>query len=184
MSDQGKQYAAYIEAELKAENELRSSINTRAGSAITASTGFVTLVLGVFAVFLGKDYTLSGTAKVFVVGAVMALLAAAFCALIAGLPWRYKYTLTSTLLDFVNDDWGDDEIDARNKTTYCNVIVLDSLRVGSATKVRFLIAAGVFQILAVAFLGLAVAAVSGFSINASPPPAGGCSVNAWRVACS
>ncbi len=52
--DQGKTYSAFIEAQLKAENDLRASVTARANSALTGATGLVTLVLAVFAVFLGK----------------------------------------------------------------------------------------------------------------------------------
>lgn len=106
MSDQGTQYAAFIEAQLKAENDLRSSIDSRAASALTASTGIVTLVLAVFAVLIKKDFTLTGSAKIFLAGALMALLAAAICALLALQPGKFRYTLGSSMADFLSEVGG------------------------------------------------------------------------------
>lgn len=164
-SEQGKQYAAYIEAELKAEYDLRSSINSRAATALTGSTGFVTLVLAVFAVLIGKhDFELTGCAKGYLVAAVMALLAAAICALMAALPGKFQYALTSTLQELLGPRWGDDEIDARGVTAYCNMVVLDSLRVSNDVKVKYLIAAGICQIIAIAMLGLGVLGVLGVCV--------------------
>jgi hypothetical protein len=83
LTDQGKQYAAFIDAELQREIDRRDSANARAGSALTGATGLVTLVLAVFAVFLGKESLVTGWAKVFIAAAVLALLAAGGCAVAA-----------------------------------------------------------------------------------------------------
>ncbi|SEH83381.1 hypothetical protein SAMN04489835_4681 [Mycolicibacterium rutilum] len=155
--DQGKTYSAFIEAQLKAENDLRASVTARANSALTGATGLVTLVLAVFAVFLGKDFTLRGYAKLYLILAVMALLMSAACALAAALPLKQKYTNAATLQSFLGKPhWGDDEIDARNLTSVCNLTVLTSLRVGTARKMRWLIGAGIFQLTAIVMLVLCV----------------------------
>jgi hypothetical protein len=159
MSEQGKQYAAFIEAELKSENDLRSSINTRATSARTGSTGIVTLVLAMFAVLVKKDFTLTGWSKGLLAGALFALLVAAICALMALQPGKFRYTLGSSLADFLTSKWGEDEVDARNRTAYCNLIVLESLRIVSKRKVNYLRGAGVAQIVAVALLAFCTLAV-------------------------
>jgi hypothetical protein len=44
MSDQGEQYAAFVEKELQAEIDRRAKVMTRATTSLTGSTGFVTLV--------------------------------------------------------------------------------------------------------------------------------------------
>lgn len=154
--DQGKTYAAFMESQLKAENELRASVNARAAGALTGATGLVTLVIAVLAVLLGKDFKFVGYAKGYVVAAVLLLLASGIFALIAALPWKMKYTDSPTLRKLVNERWTDDETDARNITAYCNLEVLDSLRVGTVVKVKWLIAAGSCQILAVLMLVICV----------------------------
>lgn len=152
MSEQGKQYAAYVEAELKAEFGRRESVNSRSATALTGSAGFVTLILAVFAVLIGKDFTLAGGAKLSLALALFALLAAGVCAVVAGFPWRIKLTKPATLHKMVGDHWTDSEVDARANAAYANVVILESLRPGTNIKFKFLLAAGVCQILAVGFL--------------------------------
>jgi hypothetical protein len=40
-------YAAFVEAELKAENDRRDSVNRRAATALTGSTALITLALAI-----------------------------------------------------------------------------------------------------------------------------------------
>ncbi len=83
----------------------------------------------------------------------------AACALAAALPLKQKYTNAATLQSFLGKPhWGgDDEIDARNLTSVCNLTVLTSLRVGTARKkMRWLIGAGIFQLTAIVMLVLCV----------------------------
>lgn len=132
MSDQGTEYANFISAQLEAENDRRTSVNTRAGAALTGATGLVTLVLAVFAVFIPNQHiVLSGWAKGSLAVALFALLACAFCAVMAGLPWRSRVTDLPTINQMVDEHWEDDEVDARNVTAYANVLVLGSLRSGT-----------------------------------------------------
>jgi hypothetical protein len=153
MSDQGTHYSAYINAELQAELSRRESVNGRSATALTSSTGFVTLVLAVFAVFVGKDFILSGGAKISLAVGLFALLAAGICAVIAGFPWRIKLATTETLRKMVNEHWTDSEVTARGNAAYANVVVLESLRPGTNIKFWFLMIAGGCQIIAVGALG-------------------------------
>ena len=167
MSERGKQYAAFIEAELKAETDRRDSVNTRAATALTSAAGLVTLVLAVFAVLLGKDFRLAGLtgwAKAYLAVALFALLGSAICAVVAGRPWRIKLTKPKTLYMMINEHWNDSEEDARNNIAYANVEVIASLRPGTNIKYKFLIAAGVCQIIAVAALVLCTLSVLGIGI--------------------
>jgi hypothetical protein len=151
-ADQGKQYAAFIENELKAENDRRDSVNARAGTALTGSTGLVTLVLAVFAVFVGKDFVLSGCARFWLAAALICLLCAAVCAVVAGYPWASKVRSANYLQCLLDDHWEVTEVAARNITASCNVDTLRGLRAGTAVKFKFLMGAGAFQVLAVAAL--------------------------------
>lgn len=158
MSDGGKQYAAFIEAELQAENDRRSSINTRAAGGLTSAAGLVTLVLAVLAVVVGKDFTLSGGARNWLVAALIALLAAALLAVLAGAPWLFRATSPTTLRYFLDNDWGDAEHRARKRTTYCNVMVITAQRRGNRWKSYFLLASSICQ--GVAVISLAVCTIS------------------------
>ena len=147
-----ERYAAFIENELKAENDRRDSVNARAGLALTGSTGLVTLVLAVSAVFVGKDFVLSGWARFWLAAALICLLSAAICAVVAGYPWASTVRSANYLQSLLDDHWEVTEVAARNITASCNVDTLRSLRTGTAVKFRFLMGAGAFQALAAAAL--------------------------------
>lgn len=157
--DQGKQYAAFIEAELKAENERRDSVNRRAATALTGSAGLVTLVLAVFTVFVGKDFKLSGCAKWSLAVALIALLIAALCAVVAGIPWISTAAKPKTLQWFLRSRWGDTEVTARGRTAYCNAISIARARPGTNIKFYFLVAAHACQAIAVGGLVVCTLAV-------------------------
>ena len=152
--DQGRQYSEFVEAELAAEGARRDSVNSRAATALTGSAGLVTLVLAVFTVFIGKEFTLSGWPKWFLAMALIALLAAALCAVVAGVPWIAPATKAKTLHRFRTSRWGDTEVTARGMTAYCNAVGVERLRPGTRVKFYFLLAAHVCQ--AVAIAGLVV----------------------------
>ncbi|UUO03606.1 hypothetical protein M4D79_11940 [Mycolicibacterium novocastrense] len=103
----------------------------------------MTLVLAVFAMLIGKDFVLAGFVKAFLVLALLALLASAVCAVVAGFPWRIKLTSPSTLKMMVRDRWTDNEVTARGVTAYANYQVIQSLRPGTSTKFQFLLAPGI-----------------------------------------
>lgn len=160
MSDPGsKIYAAFIDAELKAENDQRASVNNRAAAALTGATGLVTLALAVFAVLLGKDHVFTGLARLFLVVALTALLLSGGCAVAAGFPWRLKQTSLRTIDKMLNSRRNDTEDIARDAVAFCNAVTIESLRAGTAVKVKFLLAAGICQVLAIAGLGAATWAV-------------------------
>jgi hypothetical protein len=144
-ADQGKEFAAFVDAELKAEQDRRASVNTRAGTALTGSTALVTLVLAVFAVFVGRNFTLSGWARAFLAIALVFLLLAAICAVVAGVPWTSGVPSPRYLQSLLDDHWHFDEVDARNIAASAKVDAIRMLRNGTEKKFRFLVAASIFQ---------------------------------------
>jgi hypothetical protein len=158
--DQGKQYAAFIEAQLAVENDRRASVNTRAAATLTGCAGLVTVVLAVFAVFVGKDFVLWGPPRDYLADALIALLASALLAVLAGIPWTSSVPPLKLLHGFLDDPelskepwgWTDDEVDAREWTAKCNLTTLESLRWGTSLKFILLIFAGLAQVVAVCFL--------------------------------
>lgn len=152
-ADQGKQFASFVEGELQAENERRESVNSRAATALTGATGLITVVLAVFAVLIGKDsYALSGGARWALGLALIALLLAAVCAVIAGIPWKHKLPKPGYLQELLDDHWQVTEVAARNITASCTVEVIAALRAGTNIKFWFLLAAGALQASAAASL--------------------------------
>jgi hypothetical protein len=147
-------YAAFIDAQLAAEITRRESVNTRAATLLTSAGALVALALAVLAVLRGKDFVLTGAAKLCLVIAVGALFASAACAVGAGIPWTMKMAGMGTLRGMVNlkGHWNDPNDTARRNTAYVNVRVIESLRKGTKTKYRLFYAAGLAQIVAVGAL--------------------------------
>ncbi|WP_431972546.1 hypothetical protein [Nocardia sp. bgisy134] len=160
MSDQGKEYAALVLAELKNEHDRRDLLNTRATSAATGSTAIVTVVLAVVSLLIGKDNPLSSSAKLALVVALSLLLVSAALAISAGLSWRSKSVSIVTMEKMLSTQWKDHEVDARNIVARCNLEAIRTLRQGTATKTQLLISAAATQILALVTLGVTVALTS------------------------
>jgi hypothetical protein len=160
-NDQGKEYSTFIQEQLRSEDKRRESVTTRAATALTGATGLVTIVLAVFTVFLGKDFTLKGCAKSWLLVAIIALLLAAACAVLAGYPAKFDTPKADTLGAMVNNRWVDHEVDARNITAYINTALILSLRHGTEKKMKWLFAAAFFQLVAVGALVGCVLAVIG-----------------------
>jgi hypothetical protein len=152
-------YAEFIEAELKAENDRRDSVHTRAGAAVTSSTGLITLVLGVFSFLVGKNPGFPNSAKPFLVVAVVSFLAAGALAVAAGFPVGQKFISDSTLDRMLASHRSDSEEVARDAVAYINAVGLLSLRFGTTTKAVLLFASGIFQIFAMAAIGACVCIV-------------------------
>jgi hypothetical protein len=159
VSEQGKEYANFIEKQLQAEEARRSSVVTRGGAAVASAAGLVTLVLAVFAVFLGKDFQASGFVAIALGVAVLALLASALCGVVIISPWKYGYAEVDSLRALTGSEWGTSEEDARKTTANANIATLEKLKSGTDTQVVWLTAAGVSQLIAVAALAVATVAV-------------------------
>ncbi|MGW6374825.1 hypothetical protein ACWFRB_02015 [Rhodococcus sp. NPDC055112] len=149
MVEQGAGWAAFIQDQLNREYARRDALNTRAATAITSSTGLVTLVLAVVAVLKGKDFTLTGGPLTAIYAAMLGLLGSAVLAVLAGVSWRHRVTSIESMRAMLTEHWGDRELDARYISAYCNLETTASLRAGNALKGQLLIGAAVTQILAI-----------------------------------
>src|SRR6266567_1786266 len=96
--EQGTEFASFIQEELNQEYSRRDSVNSRAATSITASSGLVTVTLAVIAILKGKDFTLNGWALRWLIIALALLLMAAILAVLAGMNWKYKVGSTNTLV--------------------------------------------------------------------------------------
>jgi hypothetical protein len=184
--DQGKQYAAFIEAELKAENDRRESLNNRAASTLTGTAAFFTLSVAAIAVFAGKDFVVTGSAKSMLARALVILFLAAIFAGVAQLPTTGSAITAKSMRSFLEEPtskgkqgWTNTEVRARNFTARANVRAIESMRTGTNVKGSFLLLAVIFQILALFLLGLCVFAVAATKQAQSPipPPAPCCTVS-------
>lgn len=158
--ERGSQYAAFVEAELKREIDRRDSINSRAVATLTGATGLATLVLGLFAVVIGKDATINGVAKILMTAAVLALLAASTFALVAARPRKNYVTGIETLEQILLPKfWGNYEPHARWQTSRLMIDQIKDLRPETLTRGKRLVASAVLQVVAVLFLGLSTIVV-------------------------
>ena len=151
--EQGTEFADYIQEVLNQEYSRRDSVNGRATAATTAATGLVTITLAVIAVLKGKDFTLHGWAYRTLVGAFVALLAAAILGVLAGLTWGYKVATIDTLRQLVGSRWQSTEVTARSAVAQFNVRAIETLRRGNNTKFNLLTASAWCQVLALIALG-------------------------------
>jgi hypothetical protein len=159
-------YAEFIEAELKAENDRRESVHTRASAAITSAVALITLVVGVFGFLVGKSPGFPAGAKPYLVLAVLCLLFAGACAVAAQFPLGQKFVSDNTIEKMLDAHRGDTEDVARDAVAYINAVSLLSLRKGTTRKVLLLFASGGFQIIAMLAIGLCISAV----VTGQPQP--------------
>lgn len=155
--DQGEEYTNHIKAALEAEYKRRDDLNARSGSVITSAGGLVTLTVAVLAVFLGKEYLLDGGERGWMIFAFILFLVSAILGVVAGLSWKYKVADGNSLKEMTDSHWGDSEVDARKAVADTNIEAIGSLRKGNNWKARFLLAASISQVLAIA--GLAISAL-------------------------
>jgi hypothetical protein len=159
-SEQGSQFAAFVEQELAEEYSRRESVTTRASVAITTSTGLVTVVRAVIAVVKGKDFTLKGWPLGTLVVALIFLLGAAVLAVTANMPWKaYKVAAIDDLRKLLDSHWKDTETDARSAVAQARIRTIETLRKSTPTRFRWLLASAWCQVGAVVFLGITAVTV-------------------------
>lgn len=156
MSDQGKTYAAFIEAEVEAERDRRAAFDARGQALITTSGVLVTLLTGVASLVKTAGTPRFPPVVIITTGAALLLFAAAAgCGVVVGWNRRYAVTRSSTLDTMVEDHWTDDEVDARNNVASLMVRTLETLRPSNGFKARWLAAGLVIQVIALVTLGTA-----------------------------
>jgi hypothetical protein len=116
VSEQGKTYSAFIEAELKAERERRVHFDTRGTSLVTTSASLVTLLAAAVAFFrVGQSHTFPRGALPALVIGLVALSAAAASGILASWNRLYAVAKPVTLDKLLSERWSlDSEIVARN----------------------------------------------------------------------
>jgi len=156
MSDQGKTYAAFIEAEMKAERERRAAYEARGQALVTTSGTLVTLLTGLVTVVKTAATTRFPPSALVAVGATLLLFAAAAaCGVVAGWNRRYTVAKASTLDKMVADHWTDDEVDARNHVARLLNATVETLRGSNSFKARWVTMGVAVQVAALVALGIA-----------------------------
>jgi hypothetical protein len=157
VTEQGKAYTDFIQAELEAERERRKSLDNRGASVVTTSSALATAVFALGAFVTGQTtfrpdiitiWSLLGGLGLFALGA--------FCGFMANRSIPYEVTNTDTLLEMRSGHWTDKEVDARNTVAHRNIQTIATLRAGNDKKAWWVTTALVFQLLAAAALLIAV----------------------------
>lgn len=161
MSEQGFVYAAFIEGELRAERERRSTLDSRGMGVVTSSGSLVALLVAVgVLVNDGKaPLVLPPAAKPMLGLALIAFSTAAALGILANRNRYYDVAVTQTLYDMIGDHWIDDEVDARNNVAELNIRTIHTLREGNNRKASLLTAALSAQLVALIGLSLAISIV-------------------------
>lgn len=158
MSEQGDTYSAFIEGELKAERERRSTYDSRGQGIVTTSGALVTL-LGGFATVVKTSATagLPATAVTALGVAFLLFIGAAACGIVAGWNRHYAVTATTTLRRMTEEHWTDDEVDARNNVAAVRVGTVGTLRRANQFKATWVSIGLIVQVVALMASVVAVA---------------------------
>ncbi|MGW6932930.1 hypothetical protein ACWGE0_22935 [Lentzea sp. NPDC054927] len=160
MSDQGKTYLGFVEAELKAERERRTAFEARGQALVTSSGALVTLLVGLAAIVKTAATPQLTPWVLGPVGTALLLFATAGgCGVIAGWNRHYAVAATGTLRTMLAAHWIDNEVDARNHTGSLLVSTLATLRSANNFKARWVTIGLIVQVSALIALAVAVLAM-------------------------
>jgi hypothetical protein len=155
MSEGGAKYATFLEQELKAERDRRTSLDARAQSFVTASGSLVALLAALSALIGSrKDYTVPSSAHIPLLCTVALFWFTLMAAILATFNFKYDVAKAPTLEQMPREHWRDDESTAMRNIAAINVSTVLTLRYGNNKKVTLLLTAFVGQLLSLACLGL------------------------------
>jgi hypothetical protein len=157
VSDQGKTYSTFIENELKAERDRRSSLDARGLAVVTTSGSLITLLAAVGAFVTSRQqFRLPSDAILPLMITLGAFVLAALCGLLASHNRPYQVAHADTLTEMVGNRWATTEVDARNIVARVNALTVTSLRHGNNKKAFLVVAGLVCQLVALISLSVAI----------------------------
>lgn len=169
MSEQGVEYAAFIDDQLKAERDRQVSLNDR-GAKLQQSTS---VTLGLFATALGMVLgdlaRLTALPLCLFIGTVLVVALSFLCGVLATRLMTYEVADVRTLGAMVNERWTDNPVDSRNTTAWLNALTIERLRPGNNWKAFWLQVGIVLQGLGV-ILGIATFGVVAAAALVPPKP--------------
>ena len=155
----GQVWFDFIGLQLTAERDRRTSLDARATAILSTSRIFFTAVFAGGAFALGKDYKASGLLTVLPAVGLGNFVLAAVLALIAGALREYRVAeIASWRLMTADQHWFAPADSARQDLAALNATTVATLRHSNEIKVRVLIGAIAFQLVALAILGIALVA--------------------------
>ena len=157
IAEQGKTYSTFIESELKAERDRRTSLDAKGLNVVTTSASLTTLLVTIGAFVTGRGAVVIPHESILpIIGTLAAFVLAAILGVFASAGRLYQISTPRTLAEMLGGHWRDNEVDARNNVSVLNVKTIDSLRQGNNCKVQLILAAVVIQVVGLVVLSYAV----------------------------
>jgi hypothetical protein len=160
-ADAGAAYGQLISDQLTQERSRKTSLEARGVTVITTSGTLVTLLFGLTAGLTAvSGFKLPGGAKLPLLLALIAFVVAAGFGIVTNMPLRYQEVTPQGLAKLVNARfWTAPPTVGELRVAAAQVALLSAARSANNLKVRLLIVAIAAELLAVAFLAWAVAAI-------------------------
>jgi hypothetical protein len=159
----GEELAAFIDAELDDERKRREVVDARGASLISVSTGLATLLFATAALVTAQKTFVVPRLTLWSLGATfLAFSMAAGCGLLVAKRAPTEVVTIDQLLEWRNDDqniWLNTRDNVRWLLARAKIIELSSLRIGSNTKMFWVQAGWVSQLVALAALFVAVGTI-------------------------
>ncbi|BCB76954.1 hypothetical protein GCM10022251_76020 [Phytohabitans flavus] len=157
----GSAYAGLISDQLAEERSRKASLEARGVSVITTSGVLVTVLFALSAGLRSVgDARLPGVARVTLLLALVTFVLAALFGLATNLPLRYKEPTPEGLAQLVDREyWAAPAVIGELRVAESKVRVLAAARAANRIKVTLLLVGAFLELLAVAFLAVAVANV-------------------------
>ncbi|HEX8303893.1 MAG TPA: hypothetical protein VF612_03370 [Jatrophihabitans sp.] len=148
-------YTEFVKLLLEAEATRRTALEDKGGAVISTSGTLVTLLFGLVAVVTGADtFTLPGASHGWLIAAIVLFAVASLIAILISVPLPYGQTdITAAMLA---SWWSQPPAQAQAAVSGVRLQALAAARRMNAIKARILIAATLFELVAVAMLGVAV----------------------------
>jgi uncharacterized membrane protein YcjF (UPF0283 family) len=153
-------YAAYIAAQVVAQEERKSSFEQRGLAVITTSGVLVSLLFGLTAVLTGAArYQLPEVSRIAILAALVFFVVAAIGGIVTNLPRSYRGVTAEALKKQIDERWEDSAAVAQREVALTELKVIGRAKEQNSWKGRSLIIAIAAEILAVLCLAVAVSAV-------------------------
>ncbi|MFJ4656240.1 hypothetical protein ACIP5Y_33665 [Nocardia sp. NPDC088792] len=155
MTDQGKIFVTFIEAQLAAEYERRTAYDARGQALITTSGALFTLLAVITAVTRTPAVPQLPSAVLIAVGVTLSLfVAATVCGVVAGWNKPHEVATPETLTHMLATHWTDTEVSARHSVATLSISTLVSLRRSNAFKALCVAIGLAIQVAALFALGV------------------------------
>jgi uncharacterized membrane protein YcjF (UPF0283 family) len=153
-------YAAYVAAQVAAQEERKSSFEQRGLAVITTSGVLVSLLFGLTAVLTGAaGYQLPEVSRIAILAALVFFVVAAMGGIVTNLPRSYRGVTAEALKKQIDERWDDSAAVAQREVALTELKVFGRAKEQNSWKGRSLIIAIVAEILAVLCLAVAVSAI-------------------------